>query len=637
MDHADAQKSYGTDRARLVYGKRSDGSLAHISEVARGLACGCVCPACDASLVARLKDDHQVPHFAHHGGEACGGGPETVLHLLAKEVFRSNPKMLLPERVALDHKKRVVMKPPTEVKAEFHHMEYTDPKGIIPDLYVRALGYDLFVEVAVTHFSDSAKIQRLRQHQIPAVEIDLSKLPRDALRETVTEAVLHSARRRWLYHPGIDAAQAQYEIDEAARQERQDRRWAEAAERHKRRVEGIATEYRKAANKQENLAARIPRQEELKAVGLAAHVGIKVPGFACFGQPPAAWQAIILAEVFYDKRIGQGPRKAVPVANYLDKRGLVERTFQRLSNEVAADVAALEPGFAPAWKAVDAYLDYLLGKGVLVNWGYGAELNSPFAERWEARTLAETQRTAVMQAAVRDVEWILGELPEGERAGMTGEAWLQSIHRESGLTYKDALRSDIEAAMIVGQVSAIAAMLKGHGPLPRATLGLPIVPALARRQTQMAKQAEALREKQLQEAMRNRHARRDRLCIDAEKEMSGAELEAFLHTKRDRIDGMTLIELAEDSEAGLNRAREALKACVWQRQVDAAIAAEKAKYQARITELAERGLSEANAAAFLKARDDELGRMSPLQYVKDEQTFQKACASLAQWQRQFGR
>ncbi|WP_366511760.1 competence protein CoiA family protein [Mesorhizobium sp.] len=106
MDHEQAHKSYGTDRARLVHGKRPDGTLAHIGKVARGLACGCVCPACDGQLVARLKDDQQVPHFAHHGGEACGGGPETVLHLLAKEAFRSDPKLFLPERPGLDNKPR---------------------------------------------------------------------------------------------------------------------------------------------------------------------------------------------------------------------------------------------------------------------------------------------------------------------------------------------------------------------------------------------------------------------------------------------------------------------------------------------------------------------------------------------------
>ncbi|TIQ19889.1 MAG: hypothetical protein E5X61_27130, partial [Mesorhizobium sp.] len=83
MDHGEARKSFGSDSAQLVYGKRTDGTLAHISDVVRGLACQCICPACEGQLVARTKADFRVPHFAHNGGEACGGGPETALHLLA--------------------------------------------------------------------------------------------------------------------------------------------------------------------------------------------------------------------------------------------------------------------------------------------------------------------------------------------------------------------------------------------------------------------------------------------------------------------------------------------------------------------------------------------------------------------------
>ena len=45
---------------RLGYGLK-EGKLLHISEVPRGLACGCVCPACGDRLVAR-----QGPLREHH-------------------------------------------------------------------------------------------------------------------------------------------------------------------------------------------------------------------------------------------------------------------------------------------------------------------------------------------------------------------------------------------------------------------------------------------------------------------------------------------------------------------------------------------------------------------------------------------
>ncbi|RWM89508.1 MAG: hypothetical protein EOR84_23945 [Mesorhizobium sp.] len=492
----------------------------------------------------------------------------------------------------------------------------------------------MFVEIAVTHFADDAKIQRLREHKIPAVEIDLSKLPRDSLRDAITEAVLKTARRHWLFHPGIDAARAQQDADDIAWQKEQNRLLAAAAAKHRSRVDETASAYRQALAKPLGRDIAIPRQAELQAIGLFEYVGYEVVGFACFSERPAVWQAIILAEVFHDHCLGNALCKSVPIANHLEKRRLIQKPFLRVSSDVAEDVTAIEAQFAPAWKAVDNYLKYLLGEGVLVQQGYDVALAGTLAKPWSARTLAEKQRTAAMHSAVQDVEWILGELPANERAGMTGELWLQSIHRESGLTFRKALLSDIESPTIVGQLETIATMLKGQGPLPPATLGLPVEAAIARRKVQMATQSEERRLKQLQEANRSRQSRRDRFCADAdvEKDLSGPELGAFLSTKRADMNDMSPVELAEDSEAGLTRAREALSAFVRQRRQEAEAATQKAKFQDKIADLAKGRLSHEDAIAFLKAREDDFGRMSPLQYVKDESTFQKACTKLAQWE-----
>ena len=37
----------------LVYAFNADGKLVHISEVEKGKACGCRCPACNEPLIAR--------------------------------------------------------------------------------------------------------------------------------------------------------------------------------------------------------------------------------------------------------------------------------------------------------------------------------------------------------------------------------------------------------------------------------------------------------------------------------------------------------------------------------------------------------------------------------------------------------
>lgn len=633
-DHREARKAYGSDRAQLVYGLRPDGTLVHITEVQRGLACGCICPACDGQLVARKKDDHQVPHFAHSSGEACGGGPETVLHLLAKEAFRANPKMLLPERAALDERKLVVRKPGQEVETEFLRLEYTDPKKIIPDLYVRALGYDLFVEVAVTHFSDEAKIQRLREHRIPAVEVDLSRLPRDSTREAIADAVLRSAPRYWLYHPGIDAAEAKRRADEQKWQAEIEKREASAQAKHDKRVNELVHAYRTAPP--HSVTHEVPRLAEFQAIGLTEYIGITVAGIACFTVPPAVWQARVLAEVFHDRCLGNGVCKAVPITQHLEKTGIIRSPFRRVKGMVADDAAAIEPDFAPPWKAVDAYLKHLAGAGVLVQHGYGIVLASTFAEPWKVRTLAEKQRTDVMQAAVQAVDWILAQLPDDERGNMTGDSWLDSIHAESGMTYRAVLQSDIEVPKITGEIDAIVDMLEKRGPLPQDAVGLPIGAAIERRKVEMAKQAEELRVKQVEEANRVRLSRHDRLCVDAEKELSGPDLGDFLNTKRDDLSGMTPLESAEDSETGLNRARNVLSDLVRQRAREAAAEAERKRYQDKITADASRSLPPEHVNAFLNGRDDDLGRTTPLLFAKDEGTYRKTLKKLSEWQREFG-
>lgn len=70
---------------KLTYGLDEQGQLAHISEVERGDACGCLCPACNSPLRAK-KGEVVQHHFAHVNAE-CEHAVESALHLAAKEVL----------------------------------------------------------------------------------------------------------------------------------------------------------------------------------------------------------------------------------------------------------------------------------------------------------------------------------------------------------------------------------------------------------------------------------------------------------------------------------------------------------------------------------------------------------------------
>ena len=72
-----------------------NGMITSISDVERGLKCGCVCSACGAKLVAR-KGTKKIHHFAHYAGEDCEYGYESSLHLAAKEILSKSKKMIVP-------------------------------------------------------------------------------------------------------------------------------------------------------------------------------------------------------------------------------------------------------------------------------------------------------------------------------------------------------------------------------------------------------------------------------------------------------------------------------------------------------------------------------------------------------------
>lgn len=196
---------FSSKAAKLVYGVDALGKIRHVSEVERGDACGCICPACDAPLTARKGPDN-VHHFGHQASSSCATAPETALHKLAKEIVATKLLLALPEvRAEFNGEATVIYKagPLSFDKAiqEARHLQ-----NVVPDLYVERDGHRLLVEIYVTHACDEVKRAELKSRGIATVEIDLSDLPRNASRAEVEEAVLEKADRYWVFHPKIDAA-----------------------------------------------------------------------------------------------------------------------------------------------------------------------------------------------------------------------------------------------------------------------------------------------------------------------------------------------------------------------------------------------------------------------------------------------
>ncbi len=160
-----------------------DGKLLTASEVDRGLACNCTCPACEHRLQSH-QGQKRAPYFSHYQGSDCGAGYETALHLLAKEVLLKEMKILLPElKVTSDAsiaftgtqlEEKTLVKPWQQITVDSVTLEKRIGK-IIPDVIVKKGKRVLLVEIKVTHGIDSEKLAYIQEKNLNVIEYDFSK------------------------------------------------------------------------------------------------------------------------------------------------------------------------------------------------------------------------------------------------------------------------------------------------------------------------------------------------------------------------------------------------------------------------------------------------------------------------------
>lgn len=85
----------GYDDLPIVFAEDGrTGELRHVDDVERGLACGCVCPACGQRLIAR-QGEKNAHSFAHRSGE-CKWAAEHVIAVLARSTVEERGMIALP-------------------------------------------------------------------------------------------------------------------------------------------------------------------------------------------------------------------------------------------------------------------------------------------------------------------------------------------------------------------------------------------------------------------------------------------------------------------------------------------------------------------------------------------------------------
>lgn len=185
-----------------------NGKLVHISEVKTGLKCECICPSCHSQLIAKNNGPKKAPHFAHYNGQHCEYAAQTAIHLAAKEVFDEAKFVHLPNPYAtLKQRSNSLYPKGNSIKVEIEKVSIeTKLQNIIPDIILHFKGErKLLVEIAVTHFVDSKKLEKIKAMDISALEINLSKTERLLKREELKSLILERIENKtWLYNQKVN-------------------------------------------------------------------------------------------------------------------------------------------------------------------------------------------------------------------------------------------------------------------------------------------------------------------------------------------------------------------------------------------------------------------------------------------------
>lgn len=193
---------------KLPFGLRADGSLAHVEDVPRGAACGCVCPACERPLVAK-QGDVRVPHFAHAADFDCEYAVEAALHLAAMDILARRRTLTLPASAPftpIGMSRSVSALQPRRLVFDDVQLERREG-SVVPDGIAVLGDYTLRVAIRLTHRITDEKLERLRELGQPAIELDLSRVDRKCLRADLERLIVEDpACKRWLVDVSGDEA-----------------------------------------------------------------------------------------------------------------------------------------------------------------------------------------------------------------------------------------------------------------------------------------------------------------------------------------------------------------------------------------------------------------------------------------------
>lgn len=266
-------KNYSSDnQVKLSFGLRN-GELVHISTVPSGLDCECYCAACNARLIAR-KGEKNSHHFAHYQAEECEYALETALHLAAKKILEESfeitlPKFTIQEQVSgeMCGQSRTKKGEATVCEQHIAYLKNVEPEKrlntIIPDIIACIDGVPLIIEIAVTHFVDEVKQNKIHDLGISCIEINLKDVFRNADLDSIRSIVIDSvAEKVWLFHTEEARVRAILKSSLEAELQSELEQIYQKDQEHKRQLYQKAQEYQQRQDNLRQLRLESERERE---------------------------------------------------------------------------------------------------------------------------------------------------------------------------------------------------------------------------------------------------------------------------------------------------------------------------------------------------------------------------------------
>lgn len=305
-------------------------------EVKSGLACGCTCPGCGAFLIAK-KGSTNAWHFAHHNVAGTLSCLETAIHAAAKQILLDENWLQVPEKriyVTGQTKsgaslvKSEVLTPSRAIRFD-HSLEEVWETNLRPDVVGYRGDRRILVEMFFTHDVDEAKRDKLDALRLPALEIDLSTLARDAGFDAVRQRVLHDvAEKEWLFYPGEQEATAalrsRLDAQISLINLEHDRK-LEAKQRYeesKRRQAERANKAHVDANEKYRALPQVEKERHLrKSLGITGawpqHLNVASSEASAIRDFPKIWQAAVFSRFIFGKKKARVPLRVHTVRDWV--------------------------------------------------------------------------------------------------------------------------------------------------------------------------------------------------------------------------------------------------------------------------------------------------------------------------------